>query len=100
MLFRSLAGRWGGEEFVLILPGTDLEGGAQLAERVRGLLGGRTLLAVDGSPIPISASFGVAAIPPAKMASELFAAADAAMYEAKRAGKNRVETAREPVSHS
>ena len=95
----DLAGRWGGEEFVLILPGTDLEGGAQLAERVRGLLGGRTLLAVDGSPIPISASFGVAAIPPAKMASELFAAADAAMYEAKRAGKNRVETAREPVSH-
>ncbi|TML59195.1 MAG: diguanylate cyclase [Actinobacteria bacterium] len=95
----DLAGRWGGEEFVLILPGTDLEGGAQLAERVRGLLGGRTLLAVDGSPIPISASFGVAAIPPAKTASELFAAADAAMYEAKRAGKNRVETAREPVSH-
>jgi diguanylate cyclase (GGDEF)-like protein len=96
----DLAGRWGGEEFVLVLPGTDLEGGAQLAERVRGLLAGRTLLAVDGSPIPISASFGVAAIPPAKTASELFAAADAAMYEAKRAGKNRVETAREPVSHS
>ena len=71
-----------------------------MAERVRGLLGGRTLLAVDGSPIPISASFGVAAIPPAKTASELFAAADAAMYEAKRAGKNRVEAAREPVSHS
>jgi len=96
----DLAGRWGGEEFVLVLPGTDLEGGAQLAERVRGLLAGRTLLAVDGSPIPISASFGVAAIPPAKTASELFAAADAAMYEAKRAGKNRVETARASVSHS
>jgi diguanylate cyclase (GGDEF)-like protein len=96
----DLAGRWGGEEFVLVLPGTDLTGGAHLAERIRTALAGRTVLAVDGSPIPVTASFGVAAIPPAKTASELFAAADAAMYQAKRAGKNRVETAREPVSHS
>jgi diguanylate cyclase (GGDEF)-like protein len=96
----DLAGRWGGEEFVLVLPGTDVAGGAQLAERIRGALAGRTVLAVDGSPIPVTASFGVAAIPPAKTASELFAAADAAMYQAKRAGKNRVEAAREPVTHS
>jgi diguanylate cyclase (GGDEF)-like protein len=96
----DLAGRWGGEEFVLVLPGTDLTGGAQLAERIRTALAGRTVLAADGSPIPVTASFGVAAIPPAKTASELFAAADAAMYQAKRAGKNRVETAREPVSQS
>jgi diguanylate cyclase (GGDEF)-like protein len=96
----DLAGRWGGEEFVLVLPGTDLAGGAQLAERVRAALAARTVLAVDGSQIPVTASFGVAAIPPAKTASELFAAADAAMYQAKRAGKNRVETAREPVPHS
>jgi diguanylate cyclase (GGDEF)-like protein len=96
----DLAGRWGGEEFVLILPGTDLTGGAQVAERVRVALADRVVLAVDGTPITISASFGVAAIPPAKTASELFAAADAAMYQAKRAGKNRVETAPQPVSHS
>jgi diguanylate cyclase (GGDEF)-like protein len=96
----DLAGRWGGEEFVLVLPGTDLMGGAQLAERIRAALAQRTVLAVDGSPIPVTASFGVAATPPAKTASELFAAADAAMYQAKRAGKNRVETTREPVSHS
>jgi diguanylate cyclase (GGDEF)-like protein len=96
----DLAGRWGGEEFVLVLPGTDVAGGAQLAERIRVALAGRTVLAVDGSPIPVTASFGVAAIPSAKTASELFAAADAAMYQAKRAGKNRVEAAREPVTHS
>ncbi len=96
----DLAGRWGGEEFVLVLPGTDVAGGAQLAERIRVALAGRTVLAVDGTPIPVTASFGVAAIPPAKTASELFAAADAAMYQAKRAGKNRVEMAREPVTHS
>ena len=96
----DLAGRWGGEEFVLILPGTDLSGGAQVAERIRVALAGRIVLAVDRTPITVTASFGVAAIPPAKTASELFAAADAAMYQAKRAGKNRVETAPQPVSHS
>ena len=96
----DLAGRWGGEEFVLILPGTDLTGGAQLAERIRVALASRVVLSVDRTPITVTASFGVAAIPPAQTASELFAAADAAMYQAKRAGKNRVETAPEPVSHS
>ncbi|MGZ8740363.1 MAG: GGDEF domain-containing protein, partial [Gaiellaceae bacterium] len=94
----DLAGRWGGEEFVLILPGTDLTGGAQVAERIRVALAGRIVLAIDRAPISVTASFGVAAIPPAKTAPELFAAADAAMYQAKRAGKNRVETAPESVA--
>src|SRR5712692_6663119 len=96
----DLAGRWGGEEFILALPGTDLAGGAQLAERVRVALAGRIILAADGTPVPVTASFGVAAIPPARTALELVAAADAAMYQAKRAGKNRVETAPEPAAHS
>jgi diguanylate cyclase (GGDEF)-like protein len=96
----DLAGRWGGEEFVLILPGTDLAGGAQVAERIRLALASRIVLAVDRTPITLTASFGVAAIPPVKTASELFAAADDAMYQAKRAGKNRVQTAPQPVSHS
>jgi diguanylate cyclase (GGDEF)-like protein len=92
----DLAGRWGGEEFLLILPGTELAGGAQVAERIRAALADRMVL-VDRAPIPVTASFGVAAVPPARTASELFAAADAALYEAKRAGKNRVETTVEPV---
>jgi diguanylate cyclase (GGDEF)-like protein len=96
----DLAGRWGGEEFILALPGTDLAGGAQLAERVRVALAGRIILAADGTSVPVTASFGVAAIPPARTALELVAAADAAMYEAKRAGKNRVATAPEPAAHS
>jgi diguanylate cyclase (GGDEF)-like protein len=95
----DLAGRWGGEEFMLILPGTDLAGGARVAERIRVALAGRIVLSVEGTPIPVTASFGVAATPQAKTASELFAAADAALYEAKRAGKNRVETAGAPVAH-
>jgi two-component system cell cycle response regulator len=94
----DLAGRWGGEEFLLILPGTDLAGGAQVAERIRVALGRRIVLAGDGTPLPVTASFGVAATPPAQTGSELFAAADGALYEAKRAGKNRVETAQESVA--
>jgi diguanylate cyclase (GGDEF)-like protein len=96
----DLAGRWGGEEFLMVLPGTDLTGGARVAERIRAVFAGRIVLALDGTPIPVTASFGVAASPPARTASELFAAADAAMYQAKRAGKNRVETAPEPVAQT
>jgi diguanylate cyclase (GGDEF)-like protein len=94
----DLASRWGGDEFLLVLPGTDLEGATRVAERIRSALAGRIVLSVDGTPIPVKASFGVAATPPATTASELFAAADAALYEAKRAGKNRVEAAAEPVT--
>ena len=95
----DLAGRWGGEEFLVILPGTDLAGGAQVAERIRLALTGRIVLSADGTPIPVTASFGVAATPPASTAAELFSAADTALYEAKRNGKNRVEAAPEPVAH-
>ena len=96
----DLAGRWGGEEFLLILPGTNLAGGAQVAERIRLALAGRIALSTAGTPIPVTASFGVAATPPATAtAAELFSAADGALYEAKRNGKNRVETAPEPVAH-
>lgn len=89
----DLAGRWGGEEFVLILPRTDAAGAKQLAERVRAALEERTILSPDGVPLRVTASFGVAVFPDAAGRTELVHAADAALYEAKRAGKNRVATA-------
>ena len=54
------AARWGGEEFAVILPGTDLEGAAQVAERIRAALAEREILSVDGAPLHVTASFGVA----------------------------------------
>jgi diguanylate cyclase (GGDEF)-like protein len=93
-------GRWGGEEFMLILPATDAEGGARLAERVRVAFEQRLVLAPDGTRIPVTASFGVAAYPNHGSEEALVRAADAALYQAKRAGKNRVVTAEEQVGNA
>jgi diguanylate cyclase (GGDEF)-like protein len=87
----DLAGRWGGEEFLLLLPGTDAAGGAQLAYRVRSTLAERSLLGRDGTAVTVTCSFGVAQFRAGDDGRELFAAADRALYRAKRKGKNRVE---------
>jgi diguanylate cyclase (GGDEF)-like protein len=93
----DVAARWGGEEFALILPETDAAGGQQLAERAREALESRTILTQEGVPVRVTASFGVAAYPEHGRDDDLVAAADSALYEAKRGGKNRVETAEETV---
>jgi len=89
------AGRWGGEEFALILPGTDIAGAMRLAERARAALASETVRLPDGDEIEVSASFGVASFPDWQEPGELLAAADSALYQAKRSGKNRVEQALE-----
>ena len=92
-------GRFGGEEFVMLLPGTDATGAANVAERIRAALAERVIVTPGGAAIRITASFGVATAPPLATAAELISAADRALYDAKRAGKNRVETAPLPLTH-
>jgi diguanylate cyclase (GGDEF)-like protein len=87
----DVAGRWGGEEFLLLLPGTDAEGGANLGDRVRTALHERSFLGRDGSVVTVTCSFGVAQHQPGETERAFFAAADRALYRAKHEGKNRVE---------
>jgi len=87
----DLAGRWGGEEFLLLLPSTDATGAAELAERIRTAIDSQAIHAPDGIPFKTTASFGVASYPAAGTAEELFTVADQALYRAKTLGKNRVE---------
>ncbi len=87
------AARIGGEEFALWLPGATLEVGTRIAERFRLKLG-TTAWDWQGRVWPLSASFGVAASPETSRRIEnLPAQADAALYVAKRSGRNRVEVA-------
>jgi len=89
------AARYGGEEFVVALPETGPEGAVELAERIRMRLEGEAVASADGGEaVRVTASFGTATMPgAAEDARHLFEAADEALYEAKRQGKNRVVTA-------
>jgi diguanylate cyclase (GGDEF)-like protein len=87
----DVAGRWGGEEFLLLLPGADEHGAAQLAERIRIGVAARSIPGVPG--LRVTASFGVAEYAGETNTEQLVAAADGALYRAKHAGKDRVERA-------
>jgi diguanylate cyclase (GGDEF)-like protein len=87
--------RYGGEELAVVLPETELEGAHNLAERVRQGVGALRVELPSGGEIQVTVSCGVAALPEsADGEHDLFAAADAALYEAKRAGKDLTVRAR------
>ncbi|OHC62847.1 MAG: diguanylate cyclase response regulator [Rhodocyclales bacterium GWA2_65_20] len=96
----DLVARYGGEEFVCVLPGTDIAGAGQLAERMRAAIEALAIIHGD-SPVAahVTVSLGVAAALPhaATTISGLIEAADLALYEAKRSGRNRVCVRREPA---
>lgn len=92
----DLAVRYGGEEFVVILPGVGRDEGAALAETIRRTMQAQGLQHTDASPAGVvTVSIGIAScIPrPGERPHDLLKAADAAMYEAKRRGRNNVVVA-------
>ena len=88
--------RYGGEEFLAILPGTDLDGGIHLAERLRTRFADTSVMTDDGAAhVRTTASFGVACADLAAdggqhVLRDLIAVADKLMYDAKRSGRDRV----------
>jgi diguanylate cyclase (GGDEF)-like protein len=86
----DIVGRFGGEEFVVFLPGASLDAVATFAERVRAAVQGARIQAED-AVIHVTISAGVAAIPScADSLNEAIRIADDRLYAAKRAGRNRV----------
>ena len=87
----DIVGRYGGEEFVLLLPGTGLEGAREVAERLRARIAALAIeLDEDGAPpLVLTASIGFAALGLDDTLEHLLASADAALYRAKGAGRNR-----------
>jgi diguanylate cyclase (GGDEF)-like protein len=87
----DFAGRNGGEEFALLLPDSEVSVGYEIAERVRAAIGD---IALPGINVSVTGSFGVAAYPDhASTLERLERLADAALYVAKRSGRNRTEIA-------
>lgn len=82
---QDLFGRYGGEEFLVILPEADMEGAAMVAERIR------CSTSRTGDLPDYSVSIGVCCLRPGQDALSLLAAADAALYRAKANGRDRVE---------
>ena len=80
--------RYGGEEFVLALPGSTTIQAGLGAERLR-----EKIAAANPGGLPVTASFGIATLAPGENFDQLFSRADAALYEAKRSGRNQVVSA-------
>ena len=87
--------RYGGEEFAVVCRGINGAQGMVLAERLRQVVE-RTLFEHEGTPLPVTISLGVAAFPDVivETSEQLIQCADAALYRAKNAGRNRTELAR------
>lgn len=91
----DMAGRYGGEEFMILLHGADNHGASLLAERCRQALEEMTVDTGDGEPLTVTASFGLCSNEknPALTPDEMVERADVALYRAKNQGRNRVEIA-------
>lgn len=87
----DVLGRYGGDEFVAILPGSGIEEGRAMAERLRLAVAARSYSTPEGTAVPIGMSFGVSSYPlSGDQSQELIEFADANLYRSKELGGNRV----------
>ena len=87
----DMAARFGGEEFVVILPGTDIETATRVGERLRQFIARTSVVLPDQKEIaPLTISVGVAEMPPKGDMESFIEVGDQALYRAKAAGRNRV----------
>ena len=92
----DMAGRLGGEEFAVLLPNTTVEQGHTIAERLRMALEQSTIASDDGQTIRVTMSVGLCPVLPDSASASTLASADAALYQAKNTGRNRVVRAGTP----
>lgn len=81
--------RWGGEEFLLLLPDTDEQGSAVLAEKLR-LAVQQTAFQCGGADVKVTITFGVSSFKPLQSVDDLISGADRALYQGKKEGRNCV----------
>jgi diguanylate cyclase (GGDEF)-like protein len=91
--------RWGGEEFLIVLPECNLSSASEIATKIRKLIE-ESLKVVDGNHIDVTASFGVAQYNNHESSENLFLRVDKALYAAKANGRNCVETTPQSVETS
>ena len=82
-------GRYGGEEFLILIPGADLAASTMICERIRKRIADEPMTA-GKTPVPVTASLGVAQLDESGDGLELIKAADDALYKAKESGRNKV----------
>ncbi|MDD0840968.1 GGDEF domain-containing protein [Curvibacter sp. HBC61] len=89
--------RWGGEEFLVLLPDTDLTGALTVAERLRRRVSDCTVNLDSGAQVRFTVTIGVAQLKPAEPFAQVVSRADGALYAGKQGGRNRVLAAGSPV---
>jgi len=86
---QDVVARWGGEEFVLLLPEATVESATSLAETLRTTLAGAPFV-IRGNPTALTMTFGVGEADPDSTVDDWIAAADRALYDGKASGRDRV----------